>query len=132
MVKQFLKIAGVKTQNEFYKKYPTEAAFFRAHPEAKQLVRQKMAYGGMYAYPDGGPTGQDLNNIGGPSIPNPNPGMQDMLYGTPPGLGMAPAQPPMMMPQAPLKNYEGVSVWDLLSAQGKSGDFATRKKLAKT
>lgn len=132
MVKQFLKIAGVKTQSEFYKKYPTEAAFFRAHPEAKQLVRQQMAYGGMYAYEPGGPTGQDLNNIGGPSMPVINPDMQGMLWGTPPSLGMAPAQPPMAMPPAPLKNYEGVSVWDLLSAQGKAGDFATRKELAKT
>lgn len=132
MVKQFLKIAGVKTQNEFYKKYPTEAAFFRAHPEAQRLVHQKMAYGGMYAYPDGGPTGQDLNSMNVPSIPTPNADMQGMLWGAPPSIGMVPTQPPMMMPSAPLKNYEGVSVWDMLSAQGKAGDFATRKQLAKT
>jgi hypothetical protein len=44
MVKQFLKIAGVKNEQEFYKKYPTEAAFFKAHPEAKTLA--KMAQGG--------------------------------------------------------------------------------------
>ena len=54
MVKEFLKIAGVKTQAEFYKKYPSEEAFFRAHPEARDLVNQKMAYGGMYAYKSGG------------------------------------------------------------------------------
>jgi hypothetical protein len=44
MVKQFLKIAGVKNEQAFYKKYPTEAAFFKAHPEAKTLA--KMAQGG--------------------------------------------------------------------------------------
>jgi transcriptional regulator CtsR len=52
MVKQMLKIAGVKTQNELYKKYPTEAAFFRAHPEAEML--KEAAMGGSYYYADGG------------------------------------------------------------------------------
>jgi len=42
MKSQFLKIAGVKSEKAFYKKYPTEAAFFKAHPEAK-----KMANGGV-------------------------------------------------------------------------------------
>lgn len=41
MKSQFLKIAGVKSEKAFYKKYPNEAAFFKAHPEAK-----KMANGG--------------------------------------------------------------------------------------
>jgi hypothetical protein len=41
MVKKFLKIAGVKTEAEFYKKYPSEAAFFKAHPEAKELKQYK-------------------------------------------------------------------------------------------
>jgi hypothetical protein len=40
MVAKFLKIAGVKTTKQFYKKYPTEAAFFKAHPEAKKLVKK--------------------------------------------------------------------------------------------
>lgn len=42
MKKQFLKIAGVKTEAAFYKKYPTEEAFFAAHPEARNM----MAMGG--------------------------------------------------------------------------------------
>jgi hypothetical protein len=42
MKSQFLKIAGVKSEKAFYKKFPTEAAFFKAHPEAK-----KMANGGV-------------------------------------------------------------------------------------
>lgn len=44
MKDQFLKIAGVKTQKEFYNKYPSEEAFFRAHPEAQHL--KTMARGG--------------------------------------------------------------------------------------
>lgn len=46
-----LKIAGVSSQKEFYKKYPTESAFFRAHPEAEMLKHAAM--GGNY-YADGG------------------------------------------------------------------------------
>jgi hypothetical protein len=42
MKAKFLKIAGVKNEEQFYKKYPTEAAFFKAHPEAKQLKQAKM------------------------------------------------------------------------------------------
>lgn len=38
MKSQFLKIAGVKSEKAFYKKFPTEAAFFKAHPEAKKMV----------------------------------------------------------------------------------------------
>jgi len=49
MINQFLKMAGVKTQAEFYKKYPTEAAFFRAHPQAR-----KMAEGGDASAQGGG------------------------------------------------------------------------------
>ena len=46
MKKEFLKIAGVKSEKDFYKKYPTEEAFFKAHPEALKM----MAKGGE-AYP---------------------------------------------------------------------------------
>ena len=40
MKAQFLKIAKCKTEKEFYKKYPTEAAFFKAHPEAKASIKK--------------------------------------------------------------------------------------------
>lgn len=33
----FLQIAGVRSEKEFYAKYPTEEAFFSAHPEAMQM-----------------------------------------------------------------------------------------------
>jgi hypothetical protein len=40
MKSEFLKIAGVKSDKAFYKKYPTEAAFFKAHPEAKTKIKK--------------------------------------------------------------------------------------------
>jgi hypothetical protein len=40
MKSEFLKIAGVKSDKAFYKKYPTEAAFFKAHPEAKKTIKK--------------------------------------------------------------------------------------------
>jgi hypothetical protein len=40
MKAKFLKIAKCKTDKEFYKKYPTEEAFFKAHPEAKKSIKK--------------------------------------------------------------------------------------------
>jgi len=40
MKDQFLKIAGVKSEAAFYKKYKTEKEFFSAHPEAKKLIKK--------------------------------------------------------------------------------------------
>jgi hypothetical protein len=40
MKAEFLKIAKCKTEKEFYKKYPTESAFFKAHPEAKSSIKK--------------------------------------------------------------------------------------------
>jgi len=34
MKDQILKIAGVKSEKEFYKKYPSEEAFMKAHGKA--------------------------------------------------------------------------------------------------
>lgn len=41
MRKEFLKIAGVENEKDFYKLFPTEAAFFGMYPEAKKLVQKK-------------------------------------------------------------------------------------------
>ncbi len=38
MQHKFLKLAGVKTEKEFYKKFPSEEAFFKAFPEAMPTV----------------------------------------------------------------------------------------------
>lgn len=41
MLKQFLKIANVKNEKDFLRKFPTEEAFFQAYPEAEMLVAAK-------------------------------------------------------------------------------------------
>jgi hypothetical protein len=38
MKELLLKIAGVKTEAEFYKKFPNKETFFKAHPEAKEII----------------------------------------------------------------------------------------------
>jgi len=40
MKAQFLKIAKCKDEKSFYKKYPTQEAFFKAHPEAKKSIKK--------------------------------------------------------------------------------------------
>jgi len=50
MKAQFLKIAKVKTEAAFYKKFPSQEAFFKAHPEARNLV--KKALGGNSTPPN--------------------------------------------------------------------------------
>ena len=44
MKADFLKLAGVKTDKQFYSKYPDEASFFKAFPQAKKMI--KKAQGG--------------------------------------------------------------------------------------
>jgi hypothetical protein len=68
MKSKFLKIAGVKSDKAFYKKYPTEAAFFKAHPEAKKTI--KKAQGGIGSAI--GAFAQNMQNI---------PNMQNMIQG---------------------------------------------------
>ena len=40
MKELLLQIAGVKTEAEFYKKFPTQEAFFKAYPEAQEIIAQ--------------------------------------------------------------------------------------------
>ena len=55
MKAQILKIAGVKSEKEFYKKFPTEAAFIKKH--GKQLAKLKKAQvGDVIEYTDVAPT----------------------------------------------------------------------------
>jgi hypothetical protein len=46
MKNTILKMSGVKDEKSFYKKYPTEAAFLKAHPKAKDQLKQ-FATGGQ-------------------------------------------------------------------------------------
>jgi hypothetical protein len=137
MVKQFLKIAGVRTEQEFLKKYPTEAAFFRDHPEAEMLknAHAQMAYGGMYHYGPGGPIlPGTLNTAINQTVLD-----QSAAHGTPPLLAR-PADPmvgPVIPPQyaqaaqaAP--SYQGVSIVDMLNTAGLPSDKASRKAMAES
>ena len=54
MKAQILKIAGVKSEQEFYKKYPTEEAFFQAHPEAQMMKKGGSTYSGGVWFQNGG------------------------------------------------------------------------------
>lgn len=40
MKELLLQIAGVKTEAEFYKKFPNKETFFKAHPEAQEIIAQ--------------------------------------------------------------------------------------------
>ena len=138
MVKQFLKIAGVSTEKQFLKKYPTEEAFFRAHPEAMHLVHQKMAYGGgMYKYGPGGPI------MPGTLMPAVKQAVYDQsaAHGIPPLLArpadpvVGPVQPAQYAAAPSAPSYQGVSIVDMLNARdpsGQSSSKASRKALAES
>ena len=65
MKSKFLKIAGVKSEEEFYLKYPTEEAFFNAHPEARSMKKG----GSIEAFPQT-ITESNFFSYGVPAPPN--------------------------------------------------------------
>ena len=73
MKNEFLKIAGVKSESAFYKKYPSEEAFFSAHPEARHMARGGEAYpqtatmDNFFSY--GVPAGPSYHAEGGSAYP---------------------------------------------------------------
>lgn len=48
MISKFLRAAGVKSEAEFYKKYPNEEDFFNAHPEMAVGGEPDLPQAGMY------------------------------------------------------------------------------------
>jgi hypothetical protein len=99
MKSEFLKIAGVKSEKAFYKKYPTEAAFFKAHPEAKKSI--KKAQSGLSV---------DKNNNGIPDyLENMNPNIGNIIQGQmqSPGVNAG-----MFPPNDYNKMYMGMSTAD--------------------
>lgn len=105
MKAEFLKLAGVKSEKAFYKKYPTEAAFFKAHPEANKSVK-KAQYGtvmsGLNDYL------QSMNNV---------PNMQNMMQGQmqSPGVnaGMFSGQPIQQPVSGPTYAPGNYNSWDI-------------------
>lgn len=65
MKSKFLKIAGVSSEKEFYKKFPTEESFFAAHPEAREMKKG----GSMEAFPQT-ITADNFFSYGVPAPPN--------------------------------------------------------------
>lgn len=56
MKAQFLKMAGVNSEEEFYNMYPTEEAFFQVYPEARQMANGGQPY--PWSYPEYGMQGK--------------------------------------------------------------------------
>ncbi len=148
MIQQFLKAGGVRTIEEFYKKFPTEGHF---------NAYMKMG-GGLYAYQPGGqnpPSKQDVGDpyyqqqvaeqqaalpvaakmpgsvpFAPPITPQPTYGdyMRDVMSGkqrmTVPSMPASPEEAATIVP------YSGTSIVDFLKAQGKSSAKSDRKELA--
>ena len=74
MKDQILKIAKVKSEKEFYKKYPTEEAFMAKHGKAfkKAAMGNSMVNDQLHQLTDYGnpPIAQGGIQIGGPSVPD--------------------------------------------------------------
>lgn len=69
MKQAFLKIAGAKTDAQFYKLFPSEASFFKKHPEARDHI--KKAQNGLHLVNKG----LDINDNG---IPDEYESMEDI------------------------------------------------------
>ena len=65
MKAQFLKIAGVKNINEFYKKFPTQESFFKAFPEALKSAQGGITVPGIVDGMGMGMSGIDGTNYDG-------------------------------------------------------------------
>lgn len=65
MTHAFIKKAGLKTEEEFYRKYPTEEAFFKDHPTLKTAQYQQYGQGGRVQV-----AAYDLYEHGGPTQPH--------------------------------------------------------------
>ena len=158
MKNEFLKIAGVKTTKAFYDKYPSEAAFFQAHPEAKHL--KTMARGGsasgkqqqimqliqMYAKSTGVDPRQLMQQLQQMPPQQQQQAIQQMAQAVQGGGGQQQSQPTMQFggglnhydvqyPQyqyGGAQKYTGVSVVDLLDSIGQHSDYKSRADLAKS
>lgn len=114
MLDHFLRLGGVTTAEEFYKKFPKETDF-------DNHVYQQMKYGG----------GINAYDSGGPILP----GTLDKAIDTYRRDSFVGPTIPTTSKSAPSKKssvYGGVSVVDYLSSMGKPTDKASRKVLAES
>ena len=83
MKAQFLKIAGVKNINEFYKRFPTEESFFKAFPEAIKSAQMGITVPGIVDGMGMGMSGIDGTNYDGFNeqlIPFTNPNSNQAIF----------------------------------------------------
>lgn len=83
MKAQFLKIAGVKSEREFYKKFPTEESFFKAFPEALKSAQGGITVPGIVDGMGMGMSGIDGTNYDGFNeqlIPFTNPNSNQAIF----------------------------------------------------
>lgn len=83
MKSQFLKIAGVKSEREFYKKFPTEESFFKAFPEALKSAQMGTNIPGIVDGMGMGMSGIDGTNYDGFNeqlIPFTNPNSNQAIF----------------------------------------------------
>jgi hypothetical protein len=80
MKSEFLKLAGVSNIKEFYAKFPDEASFFKAYPQAKKMIKKAQAgtvMSGMSSYLQGMQNVPNMQNViqGQTQSPGVNAGM---------------------------------------------------------
>ena len=83
MKAQFLKIAGVKSEREFYQKFPTEESFFKAFPEAIKSAQMGVTVPGIVDSMGMGMSGIDGTNYDGFNeqlIPFTNPNSNQAIF----------------------------------------------------
>ena len=83
MKAQFLKIAGVKSEREFYKKFPTQESFFKAFPEALKSAQMGTNVPGIVDGMGMGMPGIDSTNYDGFNeqlIPFTNPNSNQAIF----------------------------------------------------
>jgi hypothetical protein len=78
MIDSFLRIAGVKSEAEFYKKYPTQESFFEDHPEAIELSKHEI--GGQFRIRDTETNPMMLKAAEGFQMPGYTPQEGDNIY----------------------------------------------------
>jgi hypothetical protein len=150
MKKDILKIAGVKSEKEFYKKYPTEAAFMKAHGKefkkaamGASMVNKQLTQLTDFSNPPQAQNGKALWH----SEWNQDPYAQYTGTDDAEAAYLAEidarnvAQNPMKTPsvnvpksaiEAKKPGGSGYSVVDYLNSTGKKSDFNTRKALAES
>jgi len=143
MKKEILKIAGVKSEKEFYKKYPTEAAFMKAHKKefkkaamGAAMVNKQLTQLTDFSNP---PQAQDGKVLWHPEWEqDPNMGYQpaysetierDLPGGSDQPQSASKKATPAAAKSAPKGNVN-VSVVDFMNSKGLKSDFNTRKSLA--